>query len=181
LESENLFIENAIQRSPSRWIWKNPYGHDMEKVKNHMRSAKYVLNDNHDFDHTSRFFRSVVITLYSGNDSTSSWTVIVFKDDSFYAGKDTAISYCPGTIDIDLRNYQSEGTFQDGYFIPGLKEDWTFQPGVDADGTYLYITGNATCADSAVYTIRAISHYISMPDTLEICPEGSATIGFPPG
>lgn len=181
LESENLFIENAIRRSPSRWIWKNPYGHDMEKVKNHMRSAKYVLNDNHDFDHTSRFFRSVVITLYSGNDSTSSWTVIVFKDDSFYAGKDTAISYCPGTIDINLRNYQSEGTFQDGYFIPGLKEDWTFQPGVDADGTYLYITGNATCADTAVYTIRAISHSISMPDTLEICPEGSATIGFPPG
>lgn len=151
IDSETIFIEDGIKRSPSRWVWKNPHGNNIDKIKEHLRSVKYVISDEQDFNREVRYVRIVVTTLHAGNDSTSSWSVIILKDDSFYAGPDTTINYCPETSSFNLRDYIGDNAPQDGHFQPVLKgEEGIFQPGIDPDGPYLYITGNEECADTTI-------------------------------
>src|SRR5690625_1782475 len=169
------------QTSPSRWVWKNPYGGDEAQIKDFLRSVRYHADWDPEDAEQSRE-RVVMTTMYVDGDSTTSWTVYQLeKDEEIYAGRDTVVTYCAEDEFLDLADYLSTGATRDGRIDPALTAGgMIFTPGVDEDTTYLYIVEEGECADTAeLQVVPFVAENIHL-DTVFLCPGESQMIGFPP-
>src|SRR5690625_2458936 len=169
------------QTSPSRWVWKNPYGGDEAQIKDFLRSVRYHADWDPEDAEQSRE-RVVMTTMYVDGDSTTSWTVYQLeKDEEIYAGRDTVVTYCAEDEFLDLADYLSTGATRDGRIDLALTPGgMTFTPGVDEDTTYLYIVEEGECADTAeLQVVPFVAENIHL-DTVFLCPGESQMIGFPP-
>src|SRR5690625_3539387 len=171
------------QTSPSRWVWKNPYGGDEEQIKDFLRSVRYYADWDPEDAEQSRE-RVVMTTMYVDGDSTTSWTVYQLeKDEEIYAGRDTVVTYCAEGVRLDLRTYLSPGVDGEaGYFSPEPSGgESIFITDTDPDGEYLYIIEKGSCADTAVITIQNEGRSETELDTVWLCTGERKRIGFPPG
>src|SRR5690606_15643919 len=110
--------------------------------------------------------------------------VYQLETDEVWAGRDTAVTYCPGGEALDLTDFLSAGVRTDGRIEEALSSGGTvFTPGEDEDGEYLYILEKENCADTAVLTVESLETGAAESglDTVTVCPGGHQRIGFPPG
>lgn len=168
------------QTSPERYVWRNPYGADEARIKEYLRSLRYHA----DWTDPNEKERVVMTTMHVAGDSTTSWSVYQLETDEVWAGRDSMVTYCPGSGPLDLTEYLSSGVRQDGRIDPALSEGGAvFTPGVDADGEYLYILERGDCADTALLTVESLESGLenTSVDTVTLCPGGRERIGFSPG
>ena len=168
------------QTSPGRYVWRNPYGDDESRIKEYLRSLRYRA----DWTDPDEKERVVMTTMHVGEDSTTSWSVYQLETDEVWAGRDTAVTYCPGGEALDLTDFLSAGVRTDGRIEEALSSGGTvFTPGEDEDGDYLYILEKENCADTAVLTVESLETGATESglDTVTVCPGGHQRIGFPPG
>ncbi len=174
------FPEQLDHPSPGRYVWRNTYGNDEAKIKEYLRSLRYRA----DWTDPDEKERVVMTTMHVGEDSTTSWSVFQLETDEVWAGRDTAVAYCPGSGPLELTDYLSPGVRKDGRIEPSLSKGGTvFTPGVDADREYLYILERMDCADTAVLSVESLKAELENTDldTVTLCPGGRELIGFPPG
>src|SRR5690606_17024830 len=181
--SEGFDGELQATASPSRWVWKNSDHRDPEQIKEFLRSLRYRADWDPADPQQSRE-RAVAVTMHVDGDSTSSWSVYQLETDEVWAGRDTAVTYCPGGEALDLTDFLSAGVRTDGRIEEALSSGGTaFTPGEDADGDYLYILEKENCADTAVLTVESLETGATESglDTVTLCPGGHQRIGLPPG
>lgn len=174
-EEEHDFRRTSL----SRWVWENPYESDEAKIKDFLRSVRYHADWDRGNPEQMRE-RVVMTTMYVDGDSTTSWSVYQLED-RLYAGEDTLVTYCPGTVSLDLSDYLSADATPGGRFEPELRAGGTiFTPGGDLDSIYLYIVEEGGCADTAEIEVGMFSPEMMGFDTVFLCPGQEVKIGVPP-